>query len=549
MRNAAIALLAVPILAAIYVGALLRRSVVSRLALALGLSGLFGIGVIGAGLPAVTTAMPPSAPIVPLTRAAFRTVVATNASLGEPVAIEFTTPMNRGSVAAAISVDPPTPVDLVWDAAGDTLTISPRAAWTPGVFHSVSVQAGALAATGQPLSRPARAAFLTRPPTTATIDTTEPAGKRVSVETGFAITFSGAIDPRTVREAIRLDPPTPGTIRATGTPKGPVSYAFVPSEPLKADTTYKLVITGVRDRDGLELAQQSIAIRTVKAPAVVRFRPREDATETPRDAAVSVRFSEAMDRQATARAFSVRIGGEAIKGTISWAESSSVLVFKPAASLPYGAAIVARVEIGARSADGASMVRSVRAIYTTVPKPKPKATPVAAPVAAPPVAKVGTGAGGAAVGGGSWSAVETYYLRLMNCTRTGGWVTSGGSCSSPGGRDVAPLKLDAGISSKVSRPYAKLLATGGTCSHFIGGNPGNRLARAGYSSYRWAENLGCRAGAPTASVLGTHLFYQSEKPYSGGHYVNLMNPAYDRVGIGVWVSSGRTRLVVDFYRP
>ena len=85
----------------------------------------------------------------------------------------------------------------------------------------------------------------------------------------------------------------------------------------------------------------------------------------------------------------------------------------------------------------------------------------------------------------------------MNCTRTGGWVTSSGACSSPGGRDVAPLRLDSGISSKVSRPYAKLLAIGNDCSHFIGGNPGDRLRRAGYTSYRWAENIGCRSGSPT----------------------------------------------------
>jgi uncharacterized protein YkwD len=137
----------------------------------------------------------------------------------------------------------------------------------------------------------------------------------------------------------------------------------------------------------------------------------------------------------------------------------------------------------------------------------------------------------------------------MNCTRTGGWVTSGGSCSSPGGRSVNLLRLDSGISSRVSRPYARLLATRGACSHFLDGNPGNRLARAGYGSYRWAENIGCRSGSPTSSVLGTHLFYQSERPYRGGHYVNLMNSAYDRVGIGVWVSSGRVRLVIDFYRP
>jgi uncharacterized protein YkwD len=153
------------------------------------------------------------------------------------------------------------------------------------------------------------------------------------------------------------------------------------------------------------------------------------------------------------------------------------------------------------------------------------------------------------VGGGSWGSVETYYLRLMNCTRTGGWVTSTGACSSPGGRNVAPLRLDAGISTKVSRPYAKKLAVNNMCTHFSGGTPGDRLRRAGYTSYRWAENLGCRSGAAKSAVLGSHLYFQSEKSYNGGHYVNLMNAAYDRVGIGVWVYGGRVRLVVDFYHP
>jgi hypothetical protein len=157
--------------------------------------------------------------------------------------------------------------------------------------------------------------------------------------------------------------------------------------------------------------------------------------------------------------------------------------------------------------------------------------------------------GGGAVGGGSWASIETYYLGLMNCTRTGGWVTSTGHCNSPGGRNVAPLKLSTGISSEVSRPYAKKLAVGNDCSHFMGGGPDDRLRRAGFSSYRWAENIGCRSGGPKSAVLGSHLFFQSEKPYNGGHYKNLMNPAYSHVGIGVWVSGGRVRLVVDFYHP
>jgi hypothetical protein len=31
--------------------------------------------------------------------------------------------------------------------------------------------------------------------------------------------------------------------------------------------------------------------------------------------------------------------------------------------------------------------------------------------------------------------------------------------------------------------------------------------------------------------------------------VNLMNAAYTRVGIGVWVHQGNVRIVSDFYTP
>jgi uncharacterized protein YkwD len=544
LHKAAVALLAVPIVSAVYLGALVRRSVVPRIGLALLIGILLGVGVIGAGLPATTTARPPT-PIVPLTQAAFQTTVVTGHDLTAPVAISFSTPMDPGSVASAVTVDPPTPVELSWDPSARLLTISPESHWSPGAFYTVSVQAGALAGTGQPLAQPARAAFLTREATTSSVAPTDPIGTRVSVDSGFSVTFARAVDPETVASAIKIDPPVAGSLTVAGAPRGPVQYTFQPSKALGAGKTYRLTVAGVIDADGVALAPVSMAVKTTNPPGVVRFRPQESATNTPRDAAISVRFTEAMDRSSTARAFSVRIGGKAIKGSISWAEAGKVLVFKPAAALPYDAAVVAKVDITAKSATGALMVRSTRAIFRTAPKP---AAPARTPITKPKTTSVGAGGGGA-VGGGSWGAVESYYLRLMNCTRTGGWVTSSGACSSPGGRGVAALVIDSRISSRVTRPYAKLLATQGACSHFIGGNPGNRLARAGFSSYRWAENIGCRSGSPSSAVLGSHLFFQSERPYSGGHYVNLMNAAYDRVGIGVWVSGGQVRLVVDFYHP
>ena len=219
MHKAAVAVLAVPVVATVYLGALLRRSVVSRIALAIGLSGILGIGVVGAGLPTVTQARPPT-PIVPLTRAAFRTTVLTGRDLSAPVALEFTTPMNAGSVAAAVSVDPPTAVQLAWDASAKTLTISPRAHWSPGVYYTVSVQAGALALTGQPLAHPARAVFLTRAATTGSVAATDPIGSRVSVKTAFDVSFAGPVDPASVAGSVRLDPPAPGTLKASHDGRG-----------------------------------------------------------------------------------------------------------------------------------------------------------------------------------------------------------------------------------------------------------------------------------------------------------------------------------------
>ena len=50
-------------------------------------------------------------------------------------------------------------------------------------------------------------------------------------------------------------------------------------------------------------------------------------------------------------------------------------------------------------------------------------------------------------------------------------------------------------------------------------------------------------------MTGSHLYFQSEKPYGGGHWVNLRNPAYTTVGIGVWVVNGNVRVLTDFYDP
>jgi uncharacterized protein YkwD len=542
LRQATAALLAAPHRFAASIGAALRRSTHARVSIALGMAMMLGIIVVAVGQPITTVATAPR-PIVPLTQAEFDAAVATNQGVTEPVRITFSTPMDPRSVAAALHVEPATAITLAWNADDTVLTVTPVSHWAAGVFHTVTVEAGALARSGQPLARPARAIFLTRAATTVSIAATDAIDGRVLTATSFVVSFGRAVDASTVATAIRLDPPTAGSLEALGLPgdngAGPIRYRFVPDAPLRPGVSYRLIVDGATDSDGLTLPAAELDVKTVVAPTVMRFRPANGATGVARDASISMRFTAKMDRASTARALSVKVAGKVLAGKVDWSENDTVLAFTPKAALPANAAISVAVAATATDAAGIPLAAAVQAAFKTAAK------------GAARTASRSTGSlpisGGGAVGGGSWGKVETYYLGLMNCTRTGGWVTSTGRCSSPGGRNVAPLRLDAGISSKVSRPYAKRLAISGDCSHFIDGNPGDRLRRAGYTSYRWAENIGCRSGDPYQAVLASHLFFQSEKSYNGGHYVNLMNAAYNRVGIGVWVSSGRVRLVIDFY--
>jgi uncharacterized protein YkwD len=546
LRRIAAAALAVPVLAIFYLPILARRSVAARIGLVASVGVVVVVAAFGLSRPVATTATQPAPPITALPDSAFRSIGAAT-ELHAAVQITFSEAMDARSVAASLTVAPATPIQLSWDATRTVLTVRPTTHWTPGTYHTISIPPGTLAAGGRPMSSVVHAAFVTRPATSGRITAASPTGDGISTATGFRITFDRPVSLDAVRAALRTSPAVDGQLVADADGSQVVTtaargFTFTPTTALTGGTNYRLSLVSLVDTDGAEVANvQATSVKTSAAPHVVRFRPAKGTTKVERGTALSVRFSEPMNHVTTRTAFTVTANGKPVAGKYRFAESSTVLVFQPTSRLPAGAKVVITVAATATSAAGMPIAAASSISITTVPKPK-------AVQGTSTISRSGS-TGGGAVGGGSWGAVETYYLKLMNCTRTGGWVTSTGGCSSPGGRAVAPLKLSAGISSHVSRPYAKRLAVNNLCSHFIGGNPGDRLRAAGYTSYRWAENLGCRSGNPYSAVLGSHLFFQSEKSYNGGHYVNLMNAAYDRVGIGVWVSGGRVRLVVDFYHP
>jgi hypothetical protein len=545
LRKLGPTLLAVPVLIVVYLALAVRSAGRFRAAGFVGAAGVIALVLMVGGKPAPSAAAPQS-----LTRtvsAELLDTVQTGHGLKDPFTIGFDAPMDPASVAAALTISPDAAVSFAWDAAATTLTIKPVSGWSADTLYAITVDAKAHAADGSPLGSSVHAVVMTVKGGSGSLSATKIAGKRVAVTTAFAIHLDRAVTADVVQAALQFDPEITGSV-TEGEAQG--DFVFTPDENLAPNTAYKVTLSGLIDGDGIAFgAIPALTVHTVaapKAPGVVRFRPVDGATAQDRAAVLSVRFTQKMDRKATAAAVKVTANGKPVKGKVTWAESDHVLVFTPADPLPYGAKVKMAVGAGAASAAGVPVSASASGAFTVKAKPathKTTKTPVTTPIKHP------GGSGGSGGVAASWHSVELYYLKLMNCTRTGGWVTSGGACSSPGGRNVAALTLSSSISTKVSRPYAKYLSEHALCNHFYQGTPGDRLRKAGFTSYKWAENIGCEDISPYASVLGSHLFFQSEKPYNGGHYVNMMNSLYSEVGIGVWVVHGRTRIVIDFYRP
>lgn len=552
MRKYAAAALALPVLATLYVPILLRRRVAFRLVVGLGVAGLLGLSTLALLSPPPSAAKAPTVS-APLDAASFAQSVDTAHRLHDPIRLGFSSPMNTVSVEAALSVNPATPVTTSWDAAHRTLTVAPRGMWQAGTFYTVKVAAAALDAAGLPLGQAARALFNTRAAITARLALTGSTGAAAALTSGFTVTFDGPIQVPVADALLSISPAVTGTLTDVSTTAGGTSLTFQPDKPLAAGTAYTVALgAGLLDADGATVvAPEPLQLTTAVPPRVVRFRPLNGATAVAAGQILSVRFTQAMDPRATAAAFQALAGTKVLTGKTTWTEKNTVLVFTPSSPLPKGSAVKMTVSIAARSAAGVPLASAKSVSFATVAavapasksSPKPKASKKGSGGSG------GGGSGGGSVGAGAWHAVEVYYLGLMNCTRGGGWVLSSGACSSPGGSGVKPLILNAGISNKVSRPYAKLLATKNLCTHFYGGNPGDRLHAAGYpGDYR--ENIGCRSASNAyASVLGTHLFFQDEKPCSNYcHWANIMDPRVDEVGIGVWVIGDRVRLVVDFWK-
>jgi hypothetical protein len=153
-----------------------------------------------------------------------------------------------------------------------------------------------------------------------------------------------------------------------------------------------------------------------------------------------------------------------------------------------------------------------------------------------------------------YGGAEHLAHKLVNCLRTGGKVTVGGTCKGYGsgrfsGKRPA-LKRSVKISNKVSYPWAKRTVKANMCGHTLSGSTvDKRFREVGLKYIDNGENIGCATSwTPRQMVITMVRWWYDEKAWGGPHWKQIKAWKFKSAGYGVAaLGNGRSRLVVDFY--
>ena len=495
------------------------------------------------GLPAKQVAGQPLPTFAPIAPQANARQSQTDLALDVPFQVRFTKPMNESTVEAAVQIDPPVGVKFMWDATAQTLSIRPNPHWLPHTDYRVVILTTATDQEGLALSAPIEARFTSGARTGGTITATRMVGDQIAPTTAFQVTFTRPVKLTTVATRLGIAPlvdfalvgddPTDATSQV---------FTLTPRSALTTGTIYVVSMSeGGMDSSGSLLTPIApLQAQTLETPAVQAFLPAGGTTTGDNNQPVSLRFTVPMDHKSTEAAFSITANGRGVSGSFTWSESDTTLTFVPRRSFYLGSTVTVKIAVTARSAGGLKMAAPDAATFTIAAARSSRITYKNIPYT-----------GGQSAADARWAGAEKYTMDLMNCTRTGGWVTSNGQCSSQSHHTLPKQKAlsqDAGIATRVARPYAIALATNRVLTHTLGGSTvRSRMIAGGYTGYVVGENLGSPGAASQAGMIAVAVFFQNEYSYRGGHYRNIMNGSFHRAGVGVWVANGCTRVVINFY--
>ncbi|MBN2006555.1 MAG: Ig-like domain-containing protein [Anaerolineae bacterium] len=254
--------------------------------------------------------------------------------------IVFDRPMDTGSVADALRLDPPLRYSLSWE--DNVLVVENTDLLSPDTSYALLLGPAAMDATGTPLKREYRWTLKTTPVVKALAAPDEKNPQRP-----VTVYFNYALDPSSVEKSLHFTPPVSGTFEWDKTNE---AVTFNPDEPLPMYTDFEIAFEGgfLDAHDGR--FSPPPALRFTTLPPVLATSPT--GSDVFPATSVQVTFDRLMDKTTTEAAFTI---SPTVTGTLTWDEN--ILIFTPDAGyLGENTHYVVRIGAGARGRDGETLL-------------------------------------------------------------------------------------------------------------------------------------------------------------------------------------------------
>lgn len=232
------------------------------------------------------------------------------------IRLVFSRPMNPDSVRAALSVEPPLPLELRGEE-GNAVLLRPTVPLTPGMSYSFTLAPFAADRNSVPLGRAYRWSYSLPVPATLT------GPRREQKDAPLAIRFNYDVDPQTVQEALRVEPALEGEWKWDATQR---ALIFHPRKRLPANTTITIVLgEGLRDASGYPFPAMP-PLQWTTPPPILDVHPYGD--EVLPASSIRIIFDRPMDWDSVRAAFLIT---PSVPGEFQWVETT--MTFRPSEPL------------------------------------------------------------------------------------------------------------------------------------------------------------------------------------------------------------------------
>ncbi|MFQ5610797.1 MAG: Ig-like domain-containing protein [Anaerolineae bacterium] len=247
----------------------------------------------------------------------------------DPVEIVFDQPMDRASVAGALTLSPEVNGELTWVNDAVVRFTPGRAGFVRGQRYKLNLDASARSAAGLALQRPLDLAFSALG--FLEVANVQPGDEAEEVATDAVITvlfnrpvvpLSAIEDQAGLPQPLTFTPPVLGEGRWLNT----AIYQFTPAEGFAPATAYTArVSAGLQDVSGNALEDDFTWTFTTVTPFVVATYPADGDIFVSPTPVISVAFNQLMDRASVEAAFSLRDSrGNEVPGDFRWAEAGLI---------------------------------------------------------------------------------------------------------------------------------------------------------------------------------------------------------------------------------